>query len=148
MPPSPPCRIRAPQSRSWAEGSPRTLRTGPSSSMSPTSPAGVVTGVIVGKHGGPMATLRIEHAITDYATWKGAFDRAAPFRAQAGVRGYRIQRPVDEPNYLLIDLEFDDAASADSFRTFLRENIWTSPEASPALDGLPQARVVDTVEQS
>ena len=44
-----------------------------------------------------MATLRIEHAITDYETWRAAFERAAPFREQAGVRSYRIT-----PNRMLL----------------------------------------------
>ncbi|HUP70185.1 MAG TPA: hypothetical protein VM142_10275 [Acidimicrobiales bacterium] len=63
-----------------------------------------------------MTALRIEHAITDYDTWKGAFDRAAPFREQSGVRSYRIQRPVDDVNYLMIDLDFDDVAGAEALR--------------------------------
>ena len=70
-----------------------------------------------------MTTLRIEHPINDYATWRSAFDRAAPFREQAGVRGYRIQRPVDDPNYLMIDLDFDEVAGAETLLAILRERI-------------------------
>lgn len=33
-----------------------------------------------------MATLRIEHSISDFSVWKGAFDRFAAIRDQAGVR--------------------------------------------------------------
>jgi hypothetical protein len=33
-----------------------------------------------------MTTLRIEHAISDFSTWKAAFDRFAGAWAQAGVR--------------------------------------------------------------
>lgn len=93
-----------------------------------------------------MATLRIEHEITDYDTWRGAFERAAPFRELAGVRSYRIQRPIDDADYLMIDLDFDDVAGAEALLTILRENIWTSPEASPGLGGEPHARIVETVE--
>ena len=93
-----------------------------------------------------MTTLRIEHAITDYDTWRGAFERAAPFRQQAGVRSYRIQRPVDDPNYLMIDLDFDDVAGAEALLAILRERIWASPDNSPGLKGQPNARIVDTVE--
>ena len=93
-----------------------------------------------------MITLRIEHAISDYDTWRGAFGRAAPFREQAGVRAYRIQRPVDDPNYLMIDLDFDDEAGAEALLTILRERIWASPDNSPGLAGRPSARIVDTVE--
>ena len=93
-----------------------------------------------------MTTLRIEHAITDYDTWRGAFERAAPFREQAGVRGYRIQRPIDDPDYLMIDLDFDDVAGAEALLAILRERIWASPDNSPGLGGQPRARIVDTVE--
>ena len=93
-----------------------------------------------------MATLRIEHAITSYDTWRAAFERAAPFREQAGVRSYRIQQPVDDPSYLMIDLDFDDVAGAEALLAILRDVIWQSPEASPGLDGRPQARIVETLE--
>jgi hypothetical protein len=93
-----------------------------------------------------LTTLRIEHAISDYDTWRGAFERGAPFREQAGVRAYRIQQPVDNPNYVMIDLDFDDAAGAQQLLTLLRERVWASAESAPALVGEPTARIVDTVE--
>jgi hypothetical protein len=39
----------------------------------------------------PMATLHIEHPITDFGTWNAAFARLADVRRQAGVRQQRIQ---------------------------------------------------------
>lgn len=93
-----------------------------------------------------MTTLRIEHAITDYDTWRSAFERAAPVREQTGVRSYRIQRPVDDPNYLMIDLDFDDLAGAEALLAVLRDRIWASSDKSPGLLGQPSARIVDTVE--
>ncbi|HUQ40305.1 MAG TPA: hypothetical protein VM030_09130 [Acidimicrobiales bacterium] len=93
-----------------------------------------------------MTTLRIEHAITSYETWRGAFDRAAPIREQVGVRGYRIQRPIDDPNYLMIDLDFDDVTGAEALLSILRERIWANPENSPGLGGQPVARIVETVD--
>jgi hypothetical protein len=93
-----------------------------------------------------VTTLRIEHAIKDYDTWRGAFERAAPIREQTGVRSYRIQRPVDDPNYLMIDLDFDDMAGAEALLAILRDRIWASPDSSPGLLGQPSARIVDTVE--
>lgn len=94
-----------------------------------------------------MATLHIEHAISDYGTWKAAFDRFAEARASAGVRSHRIQQPVDDERYVLLDLEFDSAAGAEGFRTFLRERVWASRDASPALVGDPIARVLRTVDE-
>ena len=92
-----------------------------------------------------MSTLRIEHAISQYDTWKAAFDRDPAQRKQSGVRRYAIHRPVDDPDYVMIDLEFDDAAQAEAFLTKMRE-VWRSATAAPALAGDPQTRIIDTVE--
>ena len=93
-----------------------------------------------------MVTLHIEHAITDYDTWREAFEWGASLRQETGVRGYEIQRPVDDPKYVMVNLEFGDVAGAESLLAMLRGRIWTNPETAPALVGQPQARIVDTVE--
>jgi hypothetical protein len=54
-----------------------------------------------------MTTLRIEHAISDYDLWQQAFDSFAQARAKAGVRGFVIRQPADDPKYLSLDPEFD-----------------------------------------
>jgi hypothetical protein len=69
-----------------------------------------------------MTTLRIEHAITDYQLWKKAFDGFAEARAQAGVRSIAIRLPVDDPQYLMLDLEFDSPEPAQTFADFLRHH--------------------------
>lgn len=93
-----------------------------------------------------MATLRIEHAITDLDTWKSAFDRYADFRRHAGVRAYRVMQPLDDPQYIVIDLEFDTAAAAENFRDALVEKIWPSSESAPAPAGTPTTRIFEVVE--
>ena len=92
-----------------------------------------------------MATLRIEHAIHDYGVWQQAFDSFAEVRANAGVRGFAIRRPVDDPKYLMLDLEFDTAGQAEAFAGFLHQHIWSSPASSPALAGAPQTRILDLI---
>ncbi len=66
-----------------------------------------------------MATLHIQHPVTDFDTWTSAFNRFAGARRNAGVRAERIQRPVDDPKFVVIDLDFDTAEEAQSFRGFL-----------------------------
>ena len=44
-----------------------------------------------------MHTLRIEHAIADYDTWKQAFDRDPAGRRRSGARRYRVLRPNGNP---------------------------------------------------
>ena len=90
-----------------------------------------------------MTTLRIEHAITDYQLWRKAFDGFAEARAQAGVRSFAIRVPVDDPQYLLLDLEFDSAGLARTFADFLMQHVWSSPASSPGLAGIPQTRILD-----
>jgi hypothetical protein len=91
-----------------------------------------------------MVTLHIEHPITDFDTWAAAFDRFADVRRDAGVRAHRVLRPVDDPHYVLIDLDFDTAEAATAFRSFLLDVVWASPESSPALAGRPRAIVVES----
>lgn len=90
-----------------------------------------------------MATLHIEHPITDFAVWRGAFDRFAGARQNAGVLAERVQQPIDDDKYVVIDLDFPTADQASQFLEFLRAAIWASPEASPALDGTPVGRVLE-----
>jgi hypothetical protein len=90
-----------------------------------------------------MTTLHIEHAIKDFDLWSTAYARFAQMRARSGVRAERIQRPVDDPCYVVIDLDFDGAGEAEAFLLFLRTQVWADPTASPALVGSPQARVLE-----
>ena len=53
-----------------------------------------------------MTTLHIEHPITDLATWRAAFDRFADRRRQGGVSAERVQQPVDDDHYVVVDLDF------------------------------------------
>ena len=92
-----------------------------------------------------MPTLQFEHPITDYTTWKAAFDRDPIDRRALGVRSYRIHRPLDRPNYILGELDFDTTVQAEACATAL-EQLWRSRQAAPALAGAAQVRIVATVE--
>jgi len=95
-----------------------------------------------------MTTLRIEHAITDFAQWHEAFDRFSEARANAGVRRHRIHQPHDDTSYVLVDLDFDDVASAKQFLDFLQSSIWALPENAPALAGPPITHLLTLAEES
>jgi hypothetical protein len=96
--------------------------------------------------GGDMPTLRIEHAISDFEVWRSAFDRFADVRQRSGVRQHRIQRPLDDRRYVLIDLDFDSTVEAERFLDFLVTKVWSSPENAPALVGTPRTRLLESVE--
>jgi hypothetical protein len=93
----------------------------------------------------PMTTLRIEHAIHDYKLWKEAFDSFAEARAKAGVHSFAIRLPADDPKCLMLDLEFDTAATAAAFARFLEQQIWP---VSSALAGPPRTRILDMVQSA
>ena len=92
-----------------------------------------------------MATLHIEHPITDLGAWVEAFKRFEEARRNAGVRAQRVSTPVDDEKYIYVELDFDTAEEATAFKAFLETRVWTNPEASPALDGTPRARVLTEV---
>ena len=92
-----------------------------------------------------MPTLQFEHAIKDYAMWKAAFDRDPIDRRGLGVRRHRVYRPLDDPNYIVGELEFDTTAEAEACRAALHR-LWNSRQAAPALIGAPQVRIVEPVE--
>ena len=89
-----------------------------------------------------MTTLHIEHAISDFGTWSAAFARVAEARANFGVRAHRVQQPVDDPNYVVVDLDFDTADEASRFLGFLRAKVWSSASNAPALVGPPQTKIL------
>lgn len=64
-----------------------------------------------------------------------------------GVRGYEVRRPIDDPEYLVIDLTFDDPDAAAGFLDELHR-IWQTPTASPALVGAPRTSILESVEMS
>jgi hypothetical protein len=91
-----------------------------------------------------MPILQIEHSVRDFDAWKTAFDRDPIGRERGGVRRYRIVRPVDDPNYVAVDLEFDTSGEAEAFRGSLRD-LWRRVEAEGLIES-PRARIVETVE--
>jgi hypothetical protein len=90
-----------------------------------------------------MPTVRIEHAVPNFEQWKLAFDRDPVNRKGSGVRRYQVLRAREDPNYVMIDLDFDTVGEAE---TFLRamETVWGS--GGKAVMQKPRARVVDVVE--
>lgn len=89
-----------------------------------------------------MATLHIEHEITEFASWKAAFDRLADRRREAGVTAQRIHQPYDDPHYVVLQLDFPSTEQAQDFRSFLESRVWSLPANSPGLKGSPHARVL------
>ena len=90
-----------------------------------------------------MYILRIEHTVPDFDGWKKAFDSDPIGREKAGVRRYRVFRPTDDAQCVLVDLEFDSANAAESVLAALR-TLWDRVSEEVMMN--PQARIVEVVE--
>ena len=95
-----------------------------------------------------MATLHIEHPITDFDTWTFAFNRFADVRREAGVRAQSVQRPIDDPMYVVIDLDFDTTDEAKAFLHFLNTKVWAIRDNAPALAGAPETMILEPAAAS
>ena len=90
-----------------------------------------------------MIILQIEHPVPNFDAWKKAFDSDPVNRKQSGVRHYRILRPIDNPNYAIIDLEFDSVDQAEGLLAALRE-VWRGVQGT--IIESPHVRIVEAVE--
>ena len=94
-----------------------------------------------------MITLHIEHPITDYGTWRAAFDGFAGARRAAGAVAERVARPLDDPHAIVVDLDFDTRERAAGFLQFLESRVWSSPTNSPALAARPRTAIFESVPE-
>jgi len=90
-----------------------------------------------------MLILQIEHVVADFDGWKKAFDSDPVNRKQSGVRSYRIFRTIGNPNYIIIELEFDNIQEAEKMHQNLKQ-LWRKVEGKVVMN--PQSRIIETVE--
>ena len=93
-----------------------------------------------------MATLHIENTVKDFDEWKAVFDKFERFRAEKGMRAYRMARRVDDPHQVTIDLDFDSIEEATAFRGAL-EQIWRTPQSKEQLLHHGTPALYDVVEE-
>jgi hypothetical protein len=90
-----------------------------------------------------MIILQIEHPVPSFDAWKAAFDSDPVNREQSGVRRYQVFRPIDNPNYAMVDLEFDSSSEAEGLLAAMRE-VWRRVEGT--IMESPHVRIVEVVE--
>ncbi|MGM7775024.1 hypothetical protein ACSVHC_03265 [Arthrobacter sp. KNU-44] len=93
-----------------------------------------------------MYTLLIEHSVNDFGAWKQSFDSDPADRAGSGVVSYRVSRLVDDSQRVLIELDFAEREQAESMLNTLRIKVWSGPGRPASLDGMPDARLVESME--
>jgi hypothetical protein len=89
-----------------------------------------------------MFVLHIEHPVPDFTAWKQAFDSDPVGRKRSGVIRYQITRPIDNPNYAIIDLEFATVREAEGLLAAMRQ-VWGRVQGS--LIGNPQTRISEVM---
>ena len=90
-----------------------------------------------------MFILQIEHPVPDFNGWKKAFDSDPLKRKESGVKSYRIFRVADDPNQVVIELEFDDLDKATDMNKALKQ-LWSRVQGS--IMNNPQSRILETTE--
>jgi hypothetical protein len=93
-----------------------------------------------------MATLHVENTVRDYDTWKATFDKFDRERRDRGVRSYRVVRGHEDPQQVIIDMEFDSTTRAEEFREFL-SSVVSTPQARELLIEHRQPAILETMEQ-
>jgi hypothetical protein len=96
-------------------------------------------------------TVHIENTVREYDAWQEAFDKFESFRAEHGVRSYRISRSAVDPQQVNVDLHFDSQAEAEAFLPRLQQ-IWSTPQSKrmllehtpPVLLEIVRDRVLET----
>jgi hypothetical protein len=90
-----------------------------------------------------MIIVQIEHPVPNFDAWKKAFDSDPVGRERSGVRRYQVLRPIDNPNYSIVDLEFNSSSEGEAFLAAMRE-VWRRVEGT--IIESPRVRIVEVVE--
>lgn len=92
-----------------------------------------------------MVLLHIEHTVSDFDSWRAAFESDPVGRQKMGVRCYKILQPIDNPNYAIIDLEFDTARQAEELLAAMQQ-VWARVGGTLIRD--PQWRISEVVDSN
>ena len=90
-----------------------------------------------------MTILRIEHKVASFDGWKKVFDNDPINRKLSGVHRYRIFQLQDDPNYVIIDLEFENLKNAEATLTVLNK-VWGNVEGKVVFK--PKTQILNIVE--
>ena len=110
--------------------------------------------------GTPPCSLRSDERTTTRSSHADTAHRAPDHRLrhlELGVQPVRRRPPpsrrssaagpasVDDPKYIVVDLDFDTIDEAEAFLRFLNTQVWGIQENSPALAGTPQTMILEPV---
>ncbi|MDI3565525.1 antibiotic biosynthesis monooxygenase [Bradyrhizobium sp. Arg816] len=62
-----------------------------------------------------MTTMFVRHTVSDYKTWRRAYDDFAPVQKAKGVTAEAVYRAVEDPNDITVTHEFSTIEAAQAF---------------------------------
>ena len=92
-----------------------------------------------------MFVLHTEHTVTSFDSWKSAFDSHQHDRSQTGAHRYQIMRPTDDPNAVIVEVEFATAREAEAVLAGMR-GTWSRIQGT-ILIGDSKVRIAEVVER-
>ncbi len=90
-----------------------------------------------------MVILQIEHPAPDFDAWKKTFDSDPAKRKESGVQRYKVLRPIEDSNYAIVHLEFENLNEANSFQQALKK-LWTNMDGKIITS--PQSKIIEINE--
>ena len=90
-----------------------------------------------------MIILQIEHEVPNYEGWKKAFENDPIDRKKSGVLRYKVFQRTDNPNYVVIDLEFENMENAENTLDSLK-TLWKKIDGKIVVN--PQIRILKLAE--
>lgn len=90
-----------------------------------------------------MVDILIKHTVEDYDAWKPGFDDHDSTREEYGQLGYELYRVSDDPNAIVIMMEWDSVENA---QRFLEESDVKEKMAELGVIGEPEIYFLDSIE--
>ncbi|MFQ5799045.1 MAG: cyclase [Bacteroidota bacterium] len=91
-----------------------------------------------------MPYILVRHKVADYAKWKPVFDEHGAARKASGSKGGHLFRSADNPNEVIILLQWDDLGKARQFAQ--TQDLRQTMERAGVIDQ-PDVYFVDEVEK-
>ena len=92
-----------------------------------------------------MPLILVRHTVSDFATWKPSYDEHAAMRKDAGSKGGQVFRSADNPQEVVVLLEWDDLQNAKAFAA--SADLRAAMEQAGVV-GQPDILFLDEIEQS
>jgi hypothetical protein len=87
--------------------------------------------------------LVVHHRVRDYAAWKAVFDEHEPARRTHGARRHWVYRAPDDPNDLVVAVEFGSRAAVDGF---LADRALREAMGRAGVEGEPHVHLREEIE--